>query len=349
MSLSPLFTKLSIGLLAGSAVVGTAAVVTTTSSDVAAEDPSPRPVVAAASTAQVPMPRPTVVEPEASSTRPTQHEDTPPTDPGCRTCAGEGMPSFDAIAECQESFVVSEGGRVDINIVLDGNVVDTVTVRSQQEADEGLVACLREALPGSEAVLHGDGVAPQELNLALFPDVAAVDANTERVTPLEMAEQGVLPVRSEGEAPVRTIVACADYDCAFCDKARATLDQVLDEYPDVRLAWMHTPLASHPDAFTAAKAAIAAQAQGKFWPMHALLFDRPGQRSDADMRALAAEAGLDVAAFERDFAAESTAASVETQRESCLAAGARGTPSFFVEDTVLVGAQPIEAFRNLLD
>lgn len=51
--------------------------------------------------------------------------------------------------------------------------------------------------------------------------------------------------------------------------------------------------------------------------------------------------------FASDFAAAQE--TVELQRESCEAAGAKGTPSFFIGDTVLIGAQPIEAFRKLLD
>ena len=259
------------------------------------------------------------------------------------------MPTFDALSECQGQFAVSEDGRIDINVTLKGTLVDTVSVRSRSESDAELVACLEETLPGSEATPSGDGAPPQELNLALLAEIKAVPADVDAPTPREMAAEGRLPARTEGDAPVRTVVACADYDCAFCEKARVTLDQVLDEYPDLQLAWMQFPLGAEPSALVGARAALAAQAQGKFWEMHALLFDRPGQRDEDDVRAMATELGLDQARFERDFKADSTLERIADQKASCVAAGAMGTPSFFFGDTVMVGAQPIEAFRELLD
>ena len=201
----------------------------------------------------------------------------------------------------------------------------------------------------SEASISEGQTPPEELNLALLPSTSKVPTEVDAPTPAEMAADGGLPVRAEGDAPVRTVVACADYDCEFCDKARVTLDQVLDEYPDLQLAWMQFPLHDRPSALIGARAAVAAQAQGKFWEMHALLFDRPAQRDESDVRAMAKELDLDFAQFERDFAADSTLETIDAQKASCVAAGAMGTPSFFFGDTVMVGAQPIEAFRKLLD
>lgn len=347
---SSVFTKLALGALTTAA--GVAIIATTGGAEVVPEQASARPQMAAATSpgaAEKTVPRHVAARAAdnvAPRTRPSSHR---PADPGCETCSEDGMPSFDALSECQRQFPVSEDGRVDINIKLEDTVVDTVTVRSQSGSDAELVACLEETLPGSGATLTADGAPPQELNLALIPEIKAVPSDVDAPTPVEMAAEGLLPVRAEGDAPVRTVVACADYDCAFCDKARVTLDQVLDEYPDLQLAWMQFPLAAEPSALVGARAALAAQAQGKFWEMHGLLFDRSGQRDDDEVRAMAKELGLDLAKFERDFTADSTLETIEAQKASCVAAGAMGTPSFFFGDTVMVGAQPIEAFRELLD
>lgn len=348
---SSVFTKLALGALT-TAAAGVAIVATTGGTEIVPEQPSARPHMAAATTsaaASKAIPRQETATAEGSvvpQTRPSRHK---PADPGCETCSEDGMPSFDALSECQGQFPVSQDGRIDINITLGGTLVETVTVRSQSGADADLVACLEETLPGSEATLSADAAPPQELNLALIAEIKPVPADVDAQTPVEMAADGLLPVRAEGDAPVRTVVACADYDCAFCDKARVTLDQVLDEYPDLQLAWMQFPLAAEPSALVGARAALAAQAQGKFWEMHGLLFDRSGQRDNDEVRAMAKELGLDLAKFERDFTADSTLETIEAQKASCVAAGAMGTPSFFFGDTVMVGAQPIEAFRELLD
>lgn len=346
-----LFTKIALGALT-TAAAGVAIVATAGAPEVVSETSAPRPHMAAATTAQaatksIPS-RPTAtaeLAPTATHSGPVGE----PSEPGCQTCSADGMPSFDALAQCHERFAVSEGGRIDINVRLKGARVDSVKVRSQSEADDDLVECLEETVTGSEATLAEGQTPPEELNLVLLPSTAKVPAVLDAPTPVEMAEEGGLPVRAEGGAPVRTVVACADYDCEFCDKARVTLDQVLDEYPDLQLAWMQFPLHDHPSALIGARAAMAAHAQGKFWEMHELLFDRPGRRGEEDVRAFAKELELDLERFERDFAAASTLEAIESQKASCTAAGAMGTPSFFFGDTVMVGAQPIEAFRALLD
>ena len=343
---SPLF-KLALGAVTTLAAAGI--LVTATAHEAperASEQPAARPHMAAATTSPTPTRR-SVATPVTEASRPSapapaQDPDTPE----CETCAA-GMPSFDAMAECVERFPVSADGRIDANVQLDGTVVDRVTVTSKSDADADLAECLRDALPGSEANVGEDGLQTDELNLVVFPDVAEVPTDVDAPTPLEMADDGLLPTRAEGDAPVRTIVACSDYECPFCERARATVDQVLDEYPDVRVAWMHDPLPVHEGAKVAARAASAAQAQGKFWDMHDLLFEHADAHGEDDVLGFARSLGLDMKRFEEDFAAADEA--VELQRKSCEAAGAKGTPSFFIGDTVLIGAQPIEAFRDALD
>ena len=349
MITSPLFTKLAIGALVTAAVAGTAVVATSDSSTDAIERASDAPLMAAVTRTPASESR---REMRTSAQRPIDavpRPQPPETDPGCETCTAAGMPFFDAVALCQSQHTVSEDGRIDVHVELNGMRVESATVRSRHDADFELASCLREALPGSEATQTAEGEMPEAMNLALLPETADVPQDIEASTPAEMADEGLLPVRAQGDAPVRTIVACSDYDCPFCERARSTLDQVLDEFADVELAWMHAPMEPHPGALVAARAAVAAQAQGKFWEMHALLFDRVDARSDDDMLSFAEELGLDLARFERDFESEATAQAVAEQAESCRAAGAKGVPSFFVGDRVMIGAQGVEAFRDLLE
>ncbi len=344
---SPLFSKLALGAVTTLAAAGI--LVTATAHEAperASEQPAARPHMAAVTTSPVPTRRSVAasVVDAAQPVAPAPEQE--PDAPECETCAA-GMPSFDAMAECVERFPVSASGRIDANVRLEGTVVDRVTVTSKSDADADLAECLRDSMPGSEANVGADGLQTDEINLVVFPDVAEVPTDVDAPTPLEMADEGLLPTRTEGRDPVRTIVACSDYECPFCERARATLDQVLDEYPDVQVAWMHDPLPVHEGAAVAARAATAAQAQGKFWEMHELLFEHPNAHSEDDVLGHARTLDLDMARFAEDFAAADEA--IESQRKSCDAAGAKGTPSFFIGDTVFIGAQPIEAFRDALD
>jgi RNA polymerase sigma factor (sigma-70 family) len=344
---SSLFTKLALGAVVTSVAAGAVVASTANPTDRASEVSRPRPLMAASTS---PTSEPVPSRRSSVPARPPRADvpAAPYPDAPCEPCSEDGVPTFEAIASCQDAHPLGADGRVDIHVTVEGDTVASVEVRGQNDDDEALVSCLRDTLPGSEAVGPEGLDASGEFNIALIDHEREVPADLEAPTPAELADDNTLPTRAEGKAPVRTVVACSDYDCPFCDRARSTLDQVLDEHPDVRVAWMHAPLPTHPGAVAAARAAVAAQAQGKFWEMHALLFDRVDQRSDEDLRALAAEIGLDLAQFDLDFSSDETAAAVEAQRASCTAAGARATPSFFVEDQVLIGAQPIEAFRELL-
>lgn len=93
----------------------------------------------------------------------------------------------------------------------------------------------------------------------------------------------------------------------------------------------HFPLPDvHPRAVLAAHAAVAADAQGHFWPMHDLLFDRQDRLELEHLVAYVVELGLDVERFARDLDAERVRARVRSDVASAEASGARGTPTFFV-------------------
>ena len=90
----------------------------------------------------------------------------------------------------------------------------------------------------------------------------------------------------EGSADAKvTIVEFSDFQCPFCSRVVPTIDQIMKDYPnDVRLVFRHNPLPFHQNAPLAAEAAVAAEAQGKFWEMHDKMFanqaalDRAGAR-----------------------------------------------------------------------
>lgn len=360
------FSKLALGALALTAVGGVALASSAQSPEPVAREDAPAPVLAAATAASADSPaltatrhaEPTPRAPLAAATPPRPSHAVPPTQPAedvpCQTCAEDNMPSFDVVAACVEEHPVSATGRIDINVKLgrngDGTVVEEAAVRSHDDADAALVGCLEDGLVASAATVP-DGAEPlSEMNLVLLPQTAAVTATAEHATPLEYASGERWPARSEGEEPAtRTVIECAEFDCPFSERARTTLEQLVDEYETVEVQWMHNPLPAHAGAMVAARASVAAQSQGAFWGMHDLLFDHPERRTDAEMLEFAKELGLDAVRFERDFHDPATLEEIETQRQSCLAAGAQGTPAFFVDDTVVVGAQPIDVFRDLLD
>jgi protein-disulfide isomerase len=132
--------------------------------------------------------------------------------------------------------------------------------------------------------------------------------------------------------PVVTVVEWADFECPFCAVAAPELKKLVESYPDqVQLVFKHYPLSAHEHAENAARAAVAAHQQGKFWPLQQALFE--SQKSGLDepnILKLAREVGLDMKGFEADMGSETTADSVARDRKQADALGLDGTPMIYI-------------------
>ena len=147
-----------------------------------------------------------------------------------------------------------------------------------------------------------------------------------------------------------TIVELVDFQCPFCEKAVATIHDLAALYPDdVRIVVKNMPLPSHTLARGAAIAAGAAQRQGRYWEMHELLFSNQDRLDPASLVAHARTLGLDVARFERDLADPTIASAIDADLAEATDKGFRGVPSFTINGRVVVGAQPLEALRAVVD
>ncbi|MEM9462201.1 MAG: thioredoxin domain-containing protein [Myxococcota bacterium] len=145
-----------------------------------------------------------------------------------------------------------------------------------------------------------------------------------------------------------TVVMFGDFQCPYSQRVLDTLDRLLAKDREIRLVFRHNPLAMHDEADIAARAAIAAGTQGKFWPMHDKLYDNQHALSEANFRIWAGELGLDLARFDRDYHDSATAARVQADIATAKKFGATGTPSFFVNGRYLGGAQPLHAFEEVV-
>jgi len=132
-------------------------------------------------------------------------------------------------------------------------------------------------------------------------------------------------------APV-TLVEYGDFECPFCGRAYPELKQVLRRVGNkVRFVFRHFPLSEeHPHAQHAAEVAEAAAAQGKFWEMHDLLYQRQAALADEDLVPYARDLGLDAERVWRELDAHVHAARVKQDVVSGIASGVTGTPRFFI-------------------
>lgn len=160
---------------------------------------------------------------------------------------------------------------------------------------------------------------------------------------------GDRPSRGGGaDAPV-TIVAFSDYECPFCKRAEGIIEQVMSTYGDkVRYFHRDYPLPFHQHAHAAAEAARCANEQGKFWEYHTALFKSNGL-SDDKFKELADQVGLDRKKFDECVSSHKYKDAVDADIEAGAEVGVNGTPAFFINGRLLSGAQPLEAFKEVID
>jgi protein-disulfide isomerase len=146
------------------------------------------------------------------------------------------------------------------------------------------------------------------------------------------------PFLGPGTAKV-TLVEFSDFQCPYCTEAVPVIHDLLNRFGgDVRLVYRNFPLGTHEHAHLAAQAALAAASQGRFWEYHDVLFAHSDALDRASLGAYAEELGLDMDVFRRALDGHAYAEQVETDRRQALALGVHGTPTFFVNGTLVTGA-----------
>ncbi|HTN51764.1 MAG TPA: thioredoxin domain-containing protein [Anaeromyxobacter sp.] len=225
---------------------------------------------------------------------------------------------------------------------------------------ESLKAVAEDELKKADGVLQGQRPGPDaydrlcQVNLALAPPAPAAAAPAAPPPPSILPASALPlraddPVRGNPKAPV-TIVLFSDFQCPFCARVEPTLAELQKSYGDkVRIVWKHQPLPFHPNALPAAEAAEAAREQGKFWEMHDRMFQNQQELSDEAYRRWAKELGLDLRRFDEARQSPRLRARVEEDQKLGSSVGANGTPTLFVNGEMVVGAQPADAFKQVID
>lgn len=162
------------------------------------------------------------------------------------------------------------------------------------------------------------------------------------------------PAKGAEDAPV-TIIEFADFRCGYCLRHFLQTLPIIDkEYiaiGKVRYVFRNFPILGVQSRW-AALAAECAHEQGRFWEYHDKLFTLTQQGQEfvrSRLKSVAAELGLDSAQF--DSCLDSSKYLDEVQEDFALgqSEGVTGTPAFLINGKLLVGAQPIERFRELIE
>jgi protein-disulfide isomerase len=138
----------------------------------------------------------------------------------------------------------------------------------------------------------------------------------------------------KGDVPV---IEFFDYNCGYCKKAFQDVAKLVDKDKNVRVILKEFPILAKGSE-EAAKVALAAKLQGKYWEFHRAMLQAPGQANEASALKVAEKLGLDMTRLKKDMASAEIKKEIDDTRELAQKMGIQGTPHFIVGDRIVPGA-----------
>jgi protein-disulfide isomerase len=183
------------------------------------------------------------------------------------------------------------------------------------------------------------------------------DINFSPATVSTITEAGSIKIIGRENAPI-TITEYSDFQCPLCkkyyDETYPTIIKNYVETGKAKYVFKHFPLNIHPQAPSAALASECAVEQNNFWEMHNLLFETQSTWSGKSdyldtFKKLAAQLQLNTEQFNQCLDSKKHEGNVNKDYQEGLTKGVRGTPTVYINDEVIIGAQDISAFTTVLD
>jgi protein-disulfide isomerase len=154
------------------------------------------------------------------------------------------------------------------------------------------------------------------------------------------------PVAGNPDGAV-TVVEFFDYRCPYCKAVARDMIETLEAEGDVRIVFKEFPILG-PDSQTAAKAALAADRQGKYLPFHQALMDHKGTLDRDAILDIAEGVGLDLELLEVDMESPEVATIIARTLALAEALDIGGTPAFIIGDALVPGAVDMKTLKDLV-
>jgi protein-disulfide isomerase len=156
------------------------------------------------------------------------------------------------------------------------------------------------------------------------------------------------PSKGPDNAPV-VIVEYTDFQCPYCARLGATLDQMMELYPGkIKVVYKNFPLSSHRYSWKAATTAMAANKKGKFWEVYKEIFANYNRINDGKLKEIRNRFGLDTPEFEALMNSPEIRSQVASDRNEGIQLGVQGTPTVFINGKRLNNKRP-EGFKAAID
>jgi protein-disulfide isomerase len=162
----------------------------------------------------------------------------------------------------------------------------------------------------------------------------------------EIFEDATAPVLGPATANV-TLVEFFDYKCPYCKQMTAPMMRMLQDDKQLRIVFKELPILG-PDSVIAARAALAAQRQGKYQQLHEALMRARGSFDEAMVLRLASDAGLDAKRLKADMDSPELMQALERNRRLARDLQITGTPAFVIGERLIPGAVDPETLAKLI-
>jgi protein-disulfide isomerase len=198
-------------------------------------------------------------------------------------------------------------------------------------------------------------IASSDMKFVVFGDIVDTTVDPGKAI---MAKMNLKDEAFSGPKDAKvTIVEYSDFQCPYCKRGYDTIEsQVLKDYNGkVKFYFRQFPLSFHPWAEPAAVATECAKLQKPeaFWKLYHSFFENQGAMNPQNVKDKATEylqgSGIDMTKWADCFDNKKTLEQVKAEQSEGASLGVTGTPAFFINGRMLVGAQPYEQFKNVID
>jgi protein-disulfide isomerase len=212
------------------------------------------------------------------------------------------------------------------------------------EAEKTEIRALIEEYLKDNGEVIIDSVNSYQLRAQEEQQAQAAERVQEFVAGLDGRENLAVAGNPDGDV---TVVEFFDYNCGYCHRALDELQTVLDDDDDVRVVLMDMPILG-PTSLEAAKWALAAERQGKYWEYHQAIMNHAGQKDAAALEKLAEKVGLDIKQLKDDKDSDEIEARLQENIALAQSMGINGTPGFIIGDSITPGFIPAAQMKDLI-
>ncbi|PJI92950.1 protein-disulfide isomerase [Yoonia maricola] len=222
------------------------------------------------------------------------------------------------------------------------SLLPLMAVAQDLSEDEIKDLALEAIIENPQIIIEALSILQEQRNAAAA--AAQAEFLTEQRAVLESDPNAPFMGNPEGDA---VVVEFFDYNCPHCKRAAVNVKELIAADSDLRVVYREWPILGAGSVF-AARAALAARAQGKYEEMHVGLMEMRGQADEASVLALARSVGLDVDQLVTDMQSEEVTSHLATSDQLAQSLGFTGTPAFVIGDALVPGVASVSDLQTYI-